>query len=388
MTLKQQKHLFDLPEDVTYLNIASQSPAFNTIHQAGLDGLQQKRRPYLITGSDYFEPVKQLKSLFAKLIDEDDYNRIALIPSASYGIATVTNNIVLKPTDEILIIDQQFPSNYYSWKRLADQYQATIKVVKAPLDAENIGQQWNLDIIKAINTNTAVVAMGHIHWSNGTLFDLKTIREKSKLHEALLIIDGSQSIGALPFSVKELQPDALICAGYKWLFGPYGCGYAYFSKTFDNGIPLEENWYNRINSDNFSGLTNYQEQYKPLANRYSAGESASFINVKMQIAALQQVLEWTPEAIQHYCKTITQKAVQELRTLGFQIEDDDYRTHHLFGIKLPENITPESVKQTLDDHNIYVSFRGNYIRLSSHVFNTTEDFKTLIACFSSLIKTT
>ncbi|QCE42611.1 aminotransferase class V-fold PLP-dependent enzyme [Psychroserpens sp. NJDZ02] len=388
MDLKQQKHLFDLPEDITYLNIASQSPAFNTIHQAGLDGLLQKKRPYLITGSDYFEPVKQLKSLFAQLIDEDDYNRIALIPSASYGIATVTNNIVLKPTDEILIIDEQFPSNYYSWKRLADQYQATIKVVKTPIDSENSGKQWNLDIIEAINSNTAVVAMGHIHWSNGTLFDLKAIRKKSKQHQALLIIDGSQSIGALPFSVKELQPDALICAGYKWLFGPYGCGYAYFSKTFDNGIPLEENWTNRLNSDNFSGLTNYQEQYKPLANRYSAGESASFLNVKMQIAALQQVLEWTPLAIQQYCKTITQKAVHDLRLLGFIIEDEAYRTHHLFGIKLPENIAPEIVKQTLADHNIFVSFRGNYIRLSCHVFNTPEDFETVLSCFSYIIKIT
>ncbi|AXO79495.1 aminotransferase class V-fold PLP-dependent enzyme [Olleya aquimaris] len=385
MALKHQKHLFDLPEHVTYLNIASQSPAFNSIHQAGLEGLMHKRKPYLITGSDYFEPVKTLKSLFANLIKASDYNRIALIPSASYGIATVTNNIVLKPTDEILIIDQQFPSNYYSWKKLADKYQAKIRVIKAPNQSNYIGKQWNLDIINAINSNTAVVTMGHIHWSNGTMFDLKTIQQKIKQHNGLFIVDGSQSIGALPFSVKELQPDALICAGYKWLFGPYGCGYAYFGKAFDNGNPIEENWINRLDSHDFSELTNYKQQYRPLANRYCAGESAAFLNVKMQIAALQQILDWTPVAIQEYCKNISLEAVQQLKALGFTIENNEYRSHHLFGIKLPENLDINTVKNALAKQNIYVSYRGNYIRLSCHVYNTAKDFKTLISTFSTLI---
>lgn len=241
MELDNQRHLFDIPEDVTYLNIASQSPSFNAIYEAGLEGLKQKKRPYIIATSDYFEPVIELKKLFAKVIKVDDYNRIATIPSVSYGMANAANNIQLKPGDEILLIHEQFPSNYYIWKRLADQYDATLVTIKPPKTKENRGQQWNQNILNAITEKTAVVAMGNIHWSNGTLFDLKAIRTQTKQYNALLIIDGSQSVGALPFSVKELQPDALICAGYKWLFGPYGCGYAYYGPYFDNGIPIEEN---------------------------------------------------------------------------------------------------------------------------------------------------
>ena len=127
--------------------------------------------------------------------------------------------------------------------------------------------------------------MGNIHWSNGMLFNLKDIRKKTKEFNSLLIIDGSQSVGALPFSIAEIQPDALICAGYKWLFGPYGCGYAYLGPYFDKGNPIEENWANRFIQRNFAGLTEYQSQYKPLANRFNVGESGSFIYVKMQIAA-------------------------------------------------------------------------------------------------------
>ncbi|WP_418604341.1 aminotransferase class V-fold PLP-dependent enzyme [Hwangdonia sp.] len=381
--MQHQKQLFDIPEDITYLNIASQSPAFKSIYEAGLEGLKQKNRPYDIRVSDYFEPVIELKKLFAELIDADDFNRIATMPSVSYGMATVANNIVLKEHDEILIIDEQFPSNVYSWQKLAKKYHAKIKTVSAPNTETNRVKLWNEAILNAINSNTAVIAMGNIHWSNGSLFDLKTISNKAKQHAALLIIDGSQSVGALPFSVKDIKPDALICAGYKWLFGPYGCAYGYFGEYFDNGNPIEENWSNRLDSENFAGLTNYQREYKPLANRYSVGESGNFIYVKMQIEALNQVLEWTPKRIQDYCKDISAEAVKELKNLGCIIEDDHYRTHHLFGIKLPKELNLDALKKDLFSKNIFVSFRGNYIRISCHLFNTAEDFKPLVACIAS-----
>ena len=383
MPLKNQKHLFYIPEDVTYLNIASQSPAFKAIYEAGLEGLKQKNQPHKIRISDYFEPVTELKKLFAQLIDEDNFNRIATIPSVSYGIATVANNIILKENDEILIIDEQFPSNVYSWQKLAKKFNAKIRVVSAPETDTNRVKLWNETILDTINNNTAVVAMGNIHWSNGSLFNLKAISKKAKQHDALLIIDGSQSVGALPFSVKDIQPDALICAGYKWLFGPYGCGYAYFGAYFDNGNSIEENWSNRLDSENFAELTNYQSEYKPLANRYSVGESGNFIYVRMQIEALKQVLEWTPKAIQEYCESISVVAIKELKALGCVIEDSNYRTHHLFGIKLPNELDVNALKKDLFSKNIFVSFRGNYIRVSCHLFNTADDFKPLITCIAS-----
>lgn len=380
--MQNEKHLFDIPAHITYLNIAAQSPSFKAVNTAGLEGLKQKREPHTILASDYFEPVITLKKHFAKLVDVDDYNRIATIPSFSYGIATVTNNIILNEGDEILVIDEQFPSNMYSWQKLAEKYTAKLTVISATETAK----QWNEDILNAITNKTAVIAMGNIHWSNGSLFNLKAISKKAKQHEALLIIDGSQSVGALPFSVKEIQPDALICAGYKWLFGPYGCAYAYFGSYFDNGNPIEENWTNRLNSENLAGLTNYESQYKPLANRYCVGENGNFIYVRMQIEALKQVQQWTPKAIQAYCKSISLEAVNDLRNLGCKIEADNYRSHHLFGVKLPQNVDIEALKKDLISKNIFVSFRGSYIRISCHLYNTAAHFKPLIMCIASYIQ--
>jgi selenocysteine lyase/cysteine desulfurase len=383
MSLTSQKHLFDIPEDVTYLNIAALSPAFAAIEDAGVRAVLRKNRPWLTTVDDFFDPVIELRELFAELIETDNVDRIVTIPSVSYGMANVANNITLKSTDEVLILDAQFPSNYYIWKKLTDQYGATLKVVPTPDTQRNRGKQWNESVLASINENTAVVSIAQVHWSNGTLFDLKAIRKKTKEFDSLLVIDGSQSVGAFPFSVKEIDPDALIVAGYKWLFGPYGGAFGYYGSYFDDGNPIEENWTNRLNSEDFAGLTSYEREYKPLAQRYAVGESGSFIYVQMRIAALKQILEWQPNQIQEYCKELTQEPVAKLRALGCYIEEEDTRSHHMFGVEFPKHLDTELLKSTLKAQQIHVSFRGHYMRVSCHVVNTKKDFDLLVQCIES-----
>ena len=211
MALAHRKDLFSFPDDVVYLNTASFSPAFKSVETAGINAVKAKSRPDFFKATDLFDPVIALRKLFANIIDVADYNRVVTSPSVSYGMANVANNLTLNEDDEILLIDEQFPSNVYVWKTLAEKYNAKIITVKQPEDRS----LWNASILNSITAKTAVVAMGQIHWTNGFIFDLHSIRKKTRQHNALLIIDGSQSVGALPFSVKDIQPDALVCAGYK-----------------------------------------------------------------------------------------------------------------------------------------------------------------------------
>jgi len=270
-----------------------------------------------------------------------------------------------------LVVDEQFPSNIYIWQRLAKKHKAQIKVVKAPLDFKHRGALWNEAILGAITSKTAVVTMAHVHWADGTLFDLKSIREKTREKEALLIIDGSQSVGALPFSVEELDPDALICCGYKWLMGPYALGVAYYGEAFMNGTPIEDGWMNREHSEDFTQLTNYQSDYKPKAERYSVGESSNF----------EQLIQWQPGNIQNYCKQISLDTLNQLRASGCFIEDEDYRAQHLFGVYLPQKMDLEALKKRFLEKQIYISMRGKAIRISCNMYNTAGDFEKLLSCF-------
>ena len=375
------EELFSFPDDVVYLNTASFSPAFKSVEQAGINAMRDKSRPDLYESSILFAPTIELRKRFAKIIDEDDYNRVVTIPSVSYGMANVANNVTLNPKDEILVIQEQFPSNYYIWEDLAKKYNATIVTVKQPENNAN----WNKAILDAITDKTALVAMAQIHWANGVKFDLKAIRSKTTAHNSLLVIDGSQSIGALPFSIKDIKPDALICAGYKWLFGPYGSAYAYYGPYFDEGYPIEKNWANRLGSENLVALTQYQSQYKPLANRYAMGESGSFIYVKIQTAALNEVLKINPQELQNYCHSISNKTLNKLNAIGFISDIPNIRAHHLFGIKIPETVNIDVLKQNLKSNNIHLAYRGDYIRISCHIFNSEAHFEKLYQVILSTI---
>ncbi len=383
--LKHQKEKFSLTEDVTYLNTSYMSPQLKDCEKEGIEALQKKSNPYSISPNDFFEPVTRLKKLYAQLIDVNDYQSIACIPSVSYGIATVANNISLFAGDEILVIEDQFPSNYYSWKKLAEKYNAVIKTITKPKSGNTKAKDWNAHILNAITEKTAVVAMCHVHWADGTLFDLLSIRKRTHQFGGLLIIDGTQSIGVMPFSVEKIQPDALICAAYKWLLGPYSFGLAYYGPYFDNGSPIEESWANRVDSDNFAGLTNYNDNYKEGANRYCMGETANFVSVPMATKAIQQIIEWTPTGIQEYCYTISKEALNELQYMGFTIEDDAFRGHHLIGIEIPSFINIDHLKTAFTEQKIFVSIRGNYIRVSPHLHSDKADFDNLVNCIKSIM---
>ncbi|MDH5382036.1 MAG: aminotransferase class V-fold PLP-dependent enzyme [Cyclobacteriaceae bacterium] len=375
--LESQKHLFSLEEGVHYLNCAYMSPLMKSVQEAGIQGMKGKSQPYNVSPEDFFTETNELRNEYARLIDCTDPFRIVTIPSVSYGMATVAKNMKGGKGKNIVVLAEQFPSNVYPWLKIGESKNMEVRSVKARDNTNERGKQWNEDVLAAIDNNTVLVALPHVHWSDGTLFDLKTIRKATKEVGALLVIDGTQSVGALPFSIKEFQPDALICAGYKWLFGPYSIGLAYFGEAFDNGEPLEENWINRLNSEDFSGLVKYSPEYQKGSLRYEVGEHSNFILIPMMLQAIRQLNSWKIQEIQEYAKHLGNPWLEKLKEKGFEIEDSKYRGSHLIGIR-KLNLNVNKLQQNLKDHKIFASVRGNSVRLAINVFNEDEDLNEFV----------
>ena len=317
------------------------------------------------------------------MVEVENHQRIAIIPSVSYGISTVAKNVKLSSKQHILLVEEQFPSNYYPWKNVVNDSGASIKIV-APPNTDHRTANWNEKILDSINQDTALVSISHTHWADGTRFNLKEIRRRTRDVDALLVVDGTQSVGAMPFDVADIQPDALICAGYKWLMGPYGITLGYFSEYFDNGSPLEEGWIARYNSEDFTNLVNYQDDYQPKALRYDVGQRSNFILVPMMGKALEIVIAWQPEQVQQYCRDISVSSIEMLLEAGFWIEEEDLRGHHLFGIQLPKKMPLEKLQNTLKQAKISVSVRGKSVRVSPHLYNEERDLSYLAECLCSL----
>ena len=373
--LKCQKDKFLLQSKYAYLNCAYMAPTSKKVEKAGIKGIKQKRKPYHVAPEDFFKTADTCRRLFSQLIDNSEPDRIAILPSVSYGIANVTNNLKGK-SGEIIVVDEQFPSNVYPWKAIESE-DLKVTFIAKPTGTEK-GAVWNQAILEAINDNTVAVALGNVHWADGTLFDLIRIREKTRKHNALLVIDGTQSVGALPLSIQEIQPDALICAGYKWLFGPYSIGLGYYGPAFDSGSPIEENWINRKGAENFGGLINYEPNYQPQALRYEVGEHSNFILLPMMVEALKQLLKWSVPKVQEYCGHLTNYLIAETEVFGYKYEAKEYRAGHLIGLTPPEEIDLDRLQKAFKQKKISVSTRGESIRVSPNVYNDERDIDRLI----------
>lgn len=376
-----QKDKFQLPENIIYLNCSYMSPLLKSVEIAGITGIRMKRDPSQVTVEDFFNDRDKLRNEYSRILNNPDPGKIAILPSVSYGMATVANNVHLSKGDNIVVAAEQFPSNYYPWHQLAADRGAEIKVIAAPENNVERGKAWNERLISAIDKKTKIAAIANIHWTDGTKFNLKEIREKTNEVDALLIVDGTQSVGAMPFDVQKIKPDALFCAAYKWLLGPYSTTLGYFGPYFDEGKPIEQNWINRKDSKDFTGLVNYRDEYQPLAARYDVGESSNFILIPMLLDAIRTLNRWGVENVESYCDNLLKAPLNLMQEKGLIIEDAVYRAKHMVGIRLPSHCKLDQVKQKFAENKIIVSVRGNSIRISPHVYNVEEDLFNLMACF-------
>lgn len=372
-----QRKLFNLPDNQHYINCSYLSPMLHSVEKAVEKGLKGKREPWTIKPEHFFEDSDLLRSEFAALINAPVANQIAIMPAVSYGMGIVSKNLPVKTGGNIVVAGEQFPSNIYPWMNFCKENRCTLKTVQPPSNSNNRGEEWNFRIKEAIDKNTILVAIANVHWTDGTRFDVEEIGELAREKGAWFVIDGTQSVGALPFDVQKVQPDALICAGYKWLMGPYSTTLGYFGPRLLDARPLEEGWIVRKNSRNFKELIDYKDEYEPGALRFDVGERSNFLNTPMMLEAVKQVNRWTPEAIQLYCKNLCSEMIPGLKENGFTVEDEAWRGHHMFGIRLPERINLEVLRQSLSENNIHVSVRGTAVRVSPHLYNNADDIEKL-----------
>src|SRR4051812_45932793 len=250
--ISSQRPLFHIPHGGTYLNCAYMSPLMQSVVAAGKNGLDRKAHPWEVSAEDFFNEDEDLRAIAAKLFHSST-DDIAIVPSASYGLSTAAANLPVGPGQRILVVAEQFPSNVYPWRRLAQDKGAEILTVPWPENGD-----WTAAVLEHLQEGVAIAALPQTQWSSGGLLDLVKIGEACRAHGTALALDLTQSLGAYPFDVRKVQPDFAVAAAYKWLLGPYSIGVMYVSpKWHDTGRPLEENWIQRENARKFSDLVQY-----------------------------------------------------------------------------------------------------------------------------------
>jgi selenocysteine lyase/cysteine desulfurase len=372
-TLGSQRELFDIPEHITYMNTANLAPRLRAVTEAGLAAVQRGTQPWTFTQNNWFTDAHRLRGLAARVMNAANENDVALVPSVSYGIAIAASNVPIKAGQSIVLLEQQFPSNVYAWRAAAKRAGAEIRTVERGADGT-----WTGGVMTAIDRNTAVVAVPNCHWTDGSLVDLRRVGAKARAVGASFVIDASQSMGAMPLDVQELQPDFLACVGYKWMLGPYGLSYLYASPRWqESGVPLEHSWITRARSENFAGLVDYTDELQPGARRFDMGEFPQFTMVPMATAALTQILAWGVDRIQATLSDLTRQIGEGVKSVGGFTTPPEHRGGHLIGIRLRGGL-PDDLGDRLGAAQVFVSRRGDSIRVAPHLHNTAADVERLL----------
>ncbi|VAX08385.1 Cysteine desulfurase [hydrothermal vent metagenome] len=367
-----QKHLFDIPPDVTYLNAAYMSPILKEAAALGQQAVAGKLQPWTMELSNFFEPPRKATALMADMIGAapDD---IAVIPSVSYGMAIAVKNLNILKGQKIILLADQFPSNVYPWQEMAKIYQAEIVTIARPQ-----GGDWTTPLCAAIDQDTAIIACPHAHWTDGSRVDLVKVGQAARRVGAALVLDLTQSLGVMPFSVKDVDPDFMISASYKWLLGPYSYGFIYVAPRHQGGVPIEENWIARKGAEDFARLVDYQGEYERGAGRFSVGERSNFMLTPIAVHALARLNEWGAENIAKYLTGLTDMIADRAQVMGLRTAEKAHRSPHLIGLGFKGAI-PEGLSVTLSERNIFVSVRGDNIRIAPHVYNDQDDVEKLFS---------
>jgi selenocysteine lyase/cysteine desulfurase len=378
MALGSQRDLFDIPDEIAYLNTANMSPLLRSVRDAGERALARRAAPWTITAPDWFTDVERWRDAVAGVMGVDS-DGLALVPATSYGLAIAARNLAANPGEQVVVLADEYPSNYYTWRRFCERTGADLAVVERTPD-----QTWTEAVLEQIDERTAVLAAPNVHWTNGSLLDLEIVVPAARQVGAAVVIDASQSLGAMPLDIAQLQPDFLVAVGYKWLLGPLGVGCLYVAERHREGEPIEENWINRAGSEDFAALVDYTDAYRTGARRFDVGQRTNFSLVPMALSAVEQILEWTVADVAASLQAVTDEIGRRAAELGFEVPMNDRRGPHMFGIDLPREVA-QGLDQRLGASGVIASVRGSSLRIAPHLHTIETDIDRLLDCLATAV---
>ncbi len=372
-----QRHRFDIPEDIAWINCAQHAPALAQVYDAGLAGLGRKRHPWTLGPAQYQDDIARLRGLFARLIGAGAED-ISIAPSASYALSTAAHNLRVGAGRRVLVLESQFPSHVYPWRHAVERDGGEVLTLPRPQDGD-----WTAAVLAALDERVAVAALPQHHWTDGSRVDLAAVAPAVRACGAALVLDLSQSLGVVPVEVATLRPDFLCAVAYKWLLGPYSFAFLYSAPQRQDGMPLEHAWSSRADSDS-ADITDYRDDYLSGGRRYDVGERGNYITVPMAIAGLEQVLDWGPAEIGATTAPMVDEIASRAEALGLMPTAKAARAPHFLGLRFSE-APPADLIGRLRGEGVYISQRGDALRVSPHLYNTRADIDRLFAALAKLL---
>lgn len=370
-------------EDATYLNFAAHAAIPRVALKAVEASVAAKRRPHIVDDQSFFSVARSLRKTLATLIgaSQDD---IALTTGAGAGLATIAYALKWSAGDEVIIAGGEFPTHYTTWKPMEAREGIKVQIAHPKGQFMQAG-----DLIAAMTPQTRVISVSHVRFDDGSILDASSLAAACKRNGTLLVLDVSQSCGAIPMDVRSLGADFIVSAGYKYLLSPWGTGFLWAKpENADLLLPGPYNWLSQ-DVETFARLNFVDPRPVRTLSRWDAAQASSIYNFNLTVmeASARFVLDATPALIHDHNQSLINYLFERLPE-GYRLASPRQASQRgVFGcIEAGSRSDTESLYQTLRDEQFVVALREGKIRVAPHLLNSTQDMDRLLASLAKARK--
>jgi cysteine desulfurase/selenocysteine lyase len=370
-------------DDVTYLNFAAHAAIPRVALNAVQASVAAKMRPHIVDDLSFFSVATSLRQTLATLIGASP-DEIALTSGAGAGLAAIAYALKWSAGDEVIIARGEFPVQYATWKPMEAREGIKVRIVVPQ------GQFIQADdLVAAMTPSTRVVSVSHVRFDDGSMLDVFSLAAACKKNGTLLVLDVSQSCGAIPMNVRRLGADFIVCAGYKYLLSPWGTGFLWTKKeNLDSLQPGPYNWLSQ-GVESFARLNYVDPEPAPTLSRWDSAEAASIYNFNLTVmeASARFVLDAAPAVIHDHNRALINYFFERLPE-GYRLASPRQASQRgVFGcIEVGSRSDTESLYQTLRDERFVVALREGKIRVAPHLLNSTQDIDRLLVVMAKARK--
>ncbi|MBL8299002.1 MAG: aminotransferase class V-fold PLP-dependent enzyme [Rhodanobacteraceae bacterium] len=366
-------------DDVTYLNFAAHSAAPRVALEAVEKSLEAMRRPHVIDDARYFQVAADLRRSLASLIGANP-DEIALTTGAGAGVMTVAYALPWSPGDEVLIASGEFPTMYATWKPMEARAGIKLRIV-TPQDRFNCAD----DLINALTPRTRLISISHVRFDDGSLLDVRRLADACKANGTLLLLDVSQSCGAIPMDVRSLGADFIVCAGYKYLLSPVGTGFLWIKKEHLQSLQSGPYNWETQGPQSVAQMNFVNPGPSPTMSRWDSAEAASPYNFNLTVmeASTRFVLRVGPETVRRHAQGLIGRLFAGLPQGCHVASPMSAVERGAYGcIVADRREDTEKLYQALLAEQIVISLREGRIRIAPHLMNTEDDIDRTLEAIS------
>jgi selenocysteine lyase/cysteine desulfurase len=358
-------HQFPVRQRLIYLNHAAVAP----LCKPAADAMKSLADDCLNFGSlhygEWLAAYSGLRGAAARLIAADPAE-IALVKNTSEGIATVAMGLDWKPGDRMVGFREEFPANYFPWKRLEEKGVAVTWLSAAD----------PLERIEEACRGARLLAISFVQFMSGYRAPIGEIGEICHRHGCIFLVDAIQGLGAFPLDVRACHIDAVAADGHKWLLGPEGCGVLYIKRELQDRVePVEFGW---TNVAKYADYASRDMALRPDAGRYECG-TLNTIGCFGLRASIELLLEVGVDRIAPAILSLADRIAGGAQRKGYQ----------LLGERTPENssgivsfrkegVSAEEVVRVLRGRGVAAAPRAGWVRTSPHFYISPAEIDQML----------